>query len=235
MKIVKAKLEKRFLPDFTVLFLSPDDNLRPVGIYHRIFSETEEILQRTTTTPLKKGYPMRPSIIATIFSLTVFAGAGFAGDHDGKPEGKGDGKPTNEHHRDGDAKLTEEQRAKIRERMEGMKEKHPELFKKIDTDGDGKISPEEMRTAREKLEEFREKDDHKTTDEPIAKMKERIEIIKEKHPELYKRIDKNGDGKISPEEMHAAREMIEQHRKDGTDQHHKEGKEGQEGKEGKDQ
>jgi Spy/CpxP family protein refolding chaperone len=112
---------------------------------------------------------MRPSIIATILSLTVFAGTGFAGDHDGKPEGKGDGKPGNEHHPDGDAKLTEEQKAKIHERIEAMKEKHPELFKKI---------------------------------------------------------DKNGDGKISPEEMHDAREILEKHRKDGAEQHRKDGKDG---------
>ena len=187
---------------------------------------TGEILQRTTTNLLKKGYHMRPSIIATLLSLTVFAGTGFAGDHDGKPEGKGDGKPGNEHHRDGDAKLTEEQKAKLRERMEGMKEKHPELFKKIDTNGDGKISPEEMQAAREKLEEFRENSDRKPNDEQKEAMRERIEGMKEKHPELFKRIDKNGDGKISPEEMHAAREILEQHRKDGAEQHHKDGKDG---------
>ena len=160
---------------------------------------------------------MRPSIIATILSLTVFSGTGFTGDHDGKPEDKGDGKPSNEHRRDGDAKLTEEQKAKIRERIEGIKEKHPELFKKIDTDGDGKISPEEMHAAREKLEEFRENGDHKPTDEQKEAIRERLENMKEKHPELFKRIDKNGDGKISPEEMHDAREMIEQHRKDNKD------------------
>ncbi len=162
---------------------------------------------------------MRPSIIATILSITALAGTGFAGDQFGKPEGKGDGdgKPSNERHRDGEGKLTEEQRAALRERIEGMKEKHPELFKKIDTDGDGKISPDEREAAREKLEQFRQDGDRKLTDEQKEALRERIQGMKEKHPELFDRIDKNDDGKISPEEMHAAREILEQHRKDGKD------------------
>jgi len=77
--------------------------------------------------------------------------------------------------KDGDGKLSEEERKAMREAMHArMEERHKEMLEKFDTDKDGKLSPEEREKAREAMK---------------AKMLEKY--------------DKDGDGKLSDEERAA--------------------------------
>lgn len=125
---------------------------------------------------------------------------------------------------DGDGKLNDTEKAAMetamKERMDEMKEKHPELFKRLDQDGDGKLSPEEMRRAHglrqdgpqvgrrkdELTQRFDTDGDGTLSESEKSAMKAHFVEMKEKHPEIFKKIDKNGDGTISIEEMRAHRQ-----------------------------
>ncbi len=77
--------------------------------------------------------------------------------------------------KDGDGKLSPEERQAAREAHKAMaEERRKEMLEKFDADKDGKLSPEE----RTKMQE-------------------------ERKAEMLKKFDKDGDGKLSPEERKA--------------------------------
>jgi EF hand len=77
--------------------------------------------------------------------------------------------------KDGDGKLSDEERKAMREAMEArMKERRKEMLEKYDADGDGKLSEEEIAKARA-----------------------------DRQAEILKKYDKDGDGKLSEEERAA--------------------------------
>ena len=87
--------------------------------------------------------------------------------------------------KDGDGKLSDEERKAMRQEMKAVNEKREaEMLKKFDTDGDGKLSDEEKKARREAM------------------------VIKRK--ELLEKYDADNDGKLSPEEMKTAREAGEE-------------------------
>lgn len=97
--------------------------------------------------------------------------------------------------KDGDGKLSDDERAAAREAMKDHHEKrHEWMIEKFDKDGDGKLSEEEkeaMEAARKaKHEEFKK--------------------------EMLKKYDKDGDGELSDEEKEEMRkDMKDKHRKPG--------------------
>lgn len=77
--------------------------------------------------------------------------------------------------KDGDGKLSPEERKAAREAMQARtEERRKEMLAKYDKDGDGKLSPEE-----------------------------RAEMQKDRKAEMLKKFDKDGDGKLSEEERAA--------------------------------
>ena len=87
--------------------------------------------------------------------------------------------------KDGDGKLSDEERKAMREDMRAVHEKREaEMLKKFDTDGDGKLSDEEKKARRETM---------------AAKRKE-----------LLEKYDADKDGKLSPEEIKTARDAGEE-------------------------
>ena len=92
--------------------------------------------------------------------------------------------------KDGDGKLSDEERKAMREDMRAVHEKREaEMLKKFDTDGDGKLSDEEKKARRETM---------------AAKRKE-----------LLEKYDADKDGKLSPEEIKTARDAGEELPKGG--------------------
>jgi hypothetical protein len=74
--------------------------------------------------------------------------------------------------KDGDGKLSDDERTAMREAMKAKaEERRKEMIKKYDTDGDGKLSKEEREKAGA-----------------------------DRKAEMLKRYDKNGDGELSQEE-----------------------------------
>lgn len=77
--------------------------------------------------------------------------------------------------KDGDGKLSDEERATMREAHQArMEERRKEMLEKFDADKDGKLSPEEREKAREA-----------------------------RKAEMLEKFDKDGDGKLSEEERAA--------------------------------
>jgi hypothetical protein len=81
------------------------------------------------------------------------------------------------------------------------------LLKEFDKDGDGKLSPEEARTAMMAIRQYVNPGEGfgprgQAEDRPGWGDRER------NREEMLKRFDKDGDGKLSPEEMAAAREAL---------------------------
>jgi len=115
---------------------------------------------------------------------------------------------------------TPEQRAERRDKcLTELKNKHPELFKKIDVNGDGDISGPEFGAFLEQREgKFKEKhpelfaaidsngDGELGRDEVKAARETRDAKFKANHPKAFEHADKNDDGKIGPQEAHEARD-----------------------------
>lgn len=83
--------------------------------------------------------------------------------------------------KDGDGKLSDEERTAMRTEMEA---KRAEDMKKFDTDGDGKLSPDERKAMREAMQL--------------------------KYKALIEKYDANKDGKLDPEERKAAADAGEE-------------------------
>ncbi len=83
--------------------------------------------------------------------------------------------------KDGDGKLSDEERKTMRDEMKATRE--AEMLKKYDKDGDGKLSDEEKATMQADLEA--------------------------QHKALLEKYDANKNGKLEPEEIKAARDAGE--------------------------
>lgn len=124
-----------------------------------------------------------------LFFVSLFAfsiGSQAKPEKDGKKTGRGEGRPSREEmikkfDKDGDGKLSEEEKVELRKNMSERGRKLPPLLmKKFDKDGDGELNQEEKAEARKVME---------------ARRKEMIE-----------EFDKDGDGKLNDEERKAAME-----------------------------
>lgn len=95
--------------------------------------------------------------------------------------------------KDGDGKLNDEERAAAKE---AMKKRRAERLKKYDKDGDGKLNDEEKAAMREDLKKNAPK-----TRRP-KRSKAEIESQQRAFAEgMVKNYDKDGDGKLSVEEL----------------------------------
>ena len=113
-----------------------------------------------------------------------------------------------------DGKLDESERAaakvgaqdRIQARIEKLKTEKPELFAKIDKNGDGSLNKGEIQAARQarKHHSGDKSDKGHSCKKDIAK---RIERLKSEKPELFAKLDKNGDGTLSQGEIQSARQM----------------------------
>lgn len=94
----------------------------------------------------------------------------------------------------------------------GDKKERPnkdEIVKKFDANGDGTLDEAERATARTAMEA---KVAAKVAANVEAKKGEHMAQMKEKHPELFAKIDTNGDGTIDQNEREAAKaHFLEQH------------------------
>jgi hypothetical protein len=124
---------------------------------------------------------MKPSkaitALAILLGTCLIAGAEGNPDKPGKPHHKGPPPPEmlKEFDKDGDGKLSEEERKAMRE---AMKERHKDKFKEFDKDGDGKLSEAEreaMKEARkaEWLKKYDTDGDGKLSEEERKAMPER--------------------------------------------------------------
>lgn len=96
--------------------------------------------------------------------------------------------------KDGDGKLSEDEKAAARAEMRTengpRKENRKKLLKRFDKDGDGKLSEEEKAEAKKAADKFNEN-----------------------RAELIKRFDKDGDGVLNDEERAAAKKAGEERMK----------------------
>ena len=94
----------------------------------------------------------------------------------------------------------------------GQFRKH--LLEKFDADKDGKLSEAERTAAKQACKERRDTDKDGTVSEAErdAARAAFSARLKEKHPELFAKVDKDGDGTISREEGQAARAWRREHR-----------------------
>ena len=114
-----------------------------------------------------------------------------------------------------DGKLDETERAAAKAgakdrrqaRVEKLKSEKPELFAKIDANSDGKISKDEAQAARKARAGKGDKKDGKKCDGSKKDRAERIAKMKSEKPELFAKLDKNSDGKLSKDEIQRARQM----------------------------
>lgn len=123
-------------------------------------------------------------IISTIIlALSLCCGVSAEPEKKGKKGGP-DGRPSREEvlkkfDKDGDGKLSEEEKGELRKAMASRGRKlPPHLMEKFDKDGDGKLNEEERADARKAMEARRK--------------------------EVMEKFDKDGDGKLNPEERRAA-------------------------------
>jgi hypothetical protein len=88
-------------------------------------------------------------------------------------------------------------------------EQRDKLFSRIDSDGNGKITPDEVRRMRQEAEEMhkrqmRELDADNSgglSYEEMSKGKLFSQLPEEKRMQIFKRMDTNGDGQITPEDQ----------------------------------
>ncbi len=87
------------------------------------------------------------------------------------------------------------------------------LREKYDSDKDGKLSEAERAAARQACKDKADTDkDGKLSEAERAAVRASISArLKEKHPELFAKVDKDGDGIISRQEGQAARAWRQQH------------------------
>lgn len=128
---------------------------------------------------------------------------------------------------------TPEQRAERREKaLNHLKEKHPEVFKKMDSNGDGEINGGEFHTFLDQRDaKFQEKypevfagvdtngDGKLSQDEMKVAREAREERFKANHPKAFDRVDKNDDGELQRREVHKAREAREKHKEKHNHKH----------------
>ena len=123
-------------------------------------------------------------IISTIIlALSLCCGLSAEPEKKGKKGGP-DGRPSREQmlkkfDKDGDGKLSEDEKGELRKVMASRGRKlPPHLMEKFDKDGDGKLNEDERAEARKAMEARRQ--------------------------EMIEKFDKDGDGKLNPEERRAA-------------------------------
>jgi hypothetical protein len=132
-------------------------------------------------------------LVALSAILTSFAFGQDAPQREGRPAGPGGpGGPggqrpvpaevLKEFDKDGDGKLSDDERKAMREAMQARaEERRQEMIKKYDKDGDGKLSEEERKTM----------------------MEEQRAAMEARRAEMMKKYDKDGDGKLNEEERAA--------------------------------
>ena len=117
--------------------------------------------------------------------------------------------------KDGDGKLSDEEKAAARQARE---ERWKALLAEYDKDGDGQLSDEEKAAAKADmgwdgkriperfLARFDKDGDGQLSDEEMAAAKEAIRArMEERRKEMLAKYDKDGDGQLSEEEREAAR------------------------------
>jgi hypothetical protein len=118
---------------------------------------------------------MKTTLFATLAALVgtcMIASAQDGPNRPKRPQGPPPGEVLKEFDKDGDGKLSDDERTALRESMKAKaEERRKEMMKKYDTDGDGKLSNEEREKA-----------------------------VAERKAEMLKKYDKDGDGKLSQEE-----------------------------------
>ena len=133
--------------------------------------------------------------------------------------------------KDGDGKLSEDERAEAKAaheaRREEMKARHEEMKKKFDADGDGKLSPEERKAAFEAqlasgdlpphmMKRIDTDGDGTVSDaerEAVrAQHEERRARMEERRAQIMDKCDKDGDGELSEEERKACKELMRRDR-----------------------
>jgi Ca2+-binding EF-hand superfamily protein len=155
--------------------------------------------------------------IAIATSMTAYAEGDQRGQGKGDP-GKGGsrkGPPPEmikQFDKDGDGKLSEDERKEARAAMEKRREEgKAKMLKRFDADGDGELSEDERKKMRETMD---------------AKRKEvRAAVLKE--------FDANGNGKIDEDEREGVREWIKKNYPNAAHMRpHRGGKDGKGGRKG---
>lgn len=121
-------------------------------------------------------------------SLTAAAQEGPGKGRKGKgPQGPRHDAVVKKFDKDGDGKLSEEEREEARKAMQAKrKEAHAKMIEKFDKDGDGKLNEEERKQAHEAMKAQR----------------------KEIHEAVLGQFDANGNGKLDPDEREGVREWV---------------------------
>jgi len=104
--------------------------------------------------------------------------------------------------KDGDGKLNDEERAAARKAMAGQfAARRKEIVKKFDKDGDGKLDEAEKAALQKHFQELRAK---RAAAGGGARPKTDAARKPRVNAEVLKKFDKDGDGKLSPDERKAA-------------------------------
>lgn len=126
------------------------------------------------------------------------------------PGGQGQGRPNlqqllKEFDKDGDGKLSEQERAAAREFVQkrqagnfGQRRIPEQVLKRFDKDGDGKLNEQEQAAARKAREEFMKRNGN-ASGRPNTQGRPDFK-------EILAKFDADGDGKLNDEEKAAARE-----------------------------
>ncbi|UWQ93426.1 EF-hand domain-containing protein [Rhodobacteraceae bacterium M382] len=86
------------------------------------------------------------------------------------------------------------------------------MFKSFDTDGDGRVSPEEMRAGQKaKLERFDENSDGSLSLDEFEAL--HSAAIREMMVDKFQKLDNDGDGQVTSEEMAAPARKMERMQK----------------------
>ncbi|QTN31297.1 EF-hand domain-containing protein [Akkermansiaceae bacterium] len=142
---------------------------------------------------------MKTNTLIVIAASIGLIGTAAAEEGKQRPERKLPPEMLKKFDKDGDGKLSEEERAAARAALANRPDRKlpPEMLAKFDKDGDGKLNEEERKAAREAMK---------------ARMLERF--------------DKDGDGQLNEEERAEMRKAMGGHRPggDGRQQHTRDGR-----------